>query len=67
MLRALRCSSVIVIALVASLVHFSAYPELFLSLRRGETAQLIPRKVLTSSRKEDKCKPLIDDGEDSRG
>jgi len=38
---------------VLSLVHFSAQPELYLSLASTETTQHIPQKVLTSSRKVD--------------
>jgi len=42
-----------------TLVHFSAQPEPFLSLKYTETTQRVPQKVLTSSRKVDEFKPLV--------
>ena len=41
-----------------TLVHFSAQPEPFFSLKPTETTQCVLQKVLTSGRKVDKCKGL---------
>ena len=41
-----------------TLVHFSAQPEPFLSPNLTESAQRVPRKVLTSSQKVDQCMPF---------
>ena len=42
-----------------TLVHLSAQPEPFLSLKSTESTKRVPLKVLTSSQKVDACKPPV--------
>jgi hypothetical protein len=44
--------------LTLTLVHFSAQPEPFLSLKFTETTQRVPQTVLTASREVHECEPL---------
>jgi hypothetical protein len=49
-------------------VHLSARPEPVSSLKRTETSQRIPQRLLTETRKVDECKLLVDgQGADGQG